>query len=477
MNFSSRLSLIPRPLNRPFQKRDNLGVQRSVISLRESFKCDVKFVGKPQVELFHGAIMMVEWNRVQAPPSARGRPPFAPPVRTPMAEAVRRNFKYLLRPTARQAVALCAMLSNHRDLYNAALQERRDAYRMCGVSIRYGDQSAQLKDIRRADPDGQGRWAFSSQQTTIRRLNLAFEAFFRRVRAGQTPGYPRFKGAGRFDAITWPTDGDGCRWDSVAGGHRVYLRGVGHVRAHVHRPLAGRLKTITVKREGRRWYVVLSCVDVPAAPLPVTGRAVGIDLGIASFLTTSDGEQIDNPRYRQVAAEHLADVQRAFSRCKRGSNRRRKARARVAGVHSKVRRQRIDHAHKAANLLVAHHDVICHEALRIENMTRSAKGTVETPGRNVAQKAGLNRSIQDAGWGVFLSILAAKAESAGRTLIAVDPRNTSRTCPNCGHCCAENRVTQADFRCLRCGYENHADVVGAVNVLRAGLVLHSAQAA
>lgn len=127
-------------------------------------------------------------------------------------------------------------------------------------------------------------------------------------------------------------------------------------------------------------------------------------------------------------------------------------------------------------LLVRHHDVVCHEDLRVANMTRSARGTEEVPGRNVAQKAGLNRSILDAGWGVFLSILTAKAESAGRTVIAVNPRNTSRTCPSCGHCAAENRVTQAVFRCQRCGLDAHADLVGAVNVLRAGLARREAAA-
>lgn len=164
---------------------------------------------------------------------------------------MRRTFKYLLRPTTGQEIALIAMLDDHRAMYNAALQERRDAYRMCKVSIRYGDQSAQLKDIRRADPDGLGRWSFSSQQATLRRLNRAFDAFFRRVKAGQTPGFPRFKGAGWFDTVEWPTDRDGCRWDSVTGQHRVYLQGVGHVRVHQHRPVVGTIKTISVKREGR----------------------------------------------------------------------------------------------------------------------------------------------------------------------------------------------------------------------------------
>lgn len=155
-------------------------------------------------------------------------------------------------------------------------------------------------------------------------------------------------------------------------------------------------------------------------------------MGVVSFLTTSDGAQVDNPRHLSAPAGRLAVAQRSLAACKRGSNRRRKVRERVAAIHGKVRRQRADHAYKTARWLVHHHDLIAHEDLRIASMTRSARGTIEAPGVKVAQKSGLNRSIPDAVWGVFLSILAAKAESAGRTIIAVIPANTSRTCPNCG---------------------------------------------
>lgn len=204
---------------------------------------------------------------------------------------------------------------------------------------------------------------------------------------------------------------------------------------------------------------------------------VGIDLGVKSFLTTSDGVHVPNPRHLERSASRLAAAQRALARCRRGSTRRQRARAQVAGLHGKVRRQRLDHAHKVALDLVRRHDVICHEALRIGNMSRSARGTMAKPGRNVPSKAGLNRSILDAGWGVFLRILASKAESADRELIAVDPRNTSITCPDCGHAVAENRVTQAKFQCVRCAHEAHADVVGALNVLRTGLVRRDAATA
>jgi putative transposase len=392
---------------------------------------------------------------------------------------LRRSFKFLLRPTAKQRDALTACLEDHRQLYNAALEERREAWRKRRVSVTFYSQSAQLPDIRGADPEGQGRWAAASQQATIRRLDRAFQAFFRRVEASQSSGYPRFKGRGWFDTVVWPQDGNGCRWDSAPanGQMRVYLKGLGHVRVHAHRKVEGRVKTVSVKREGRRWYVVLSCDDVPDEPLPETGAAAGIDMGVASFLTTSDGVQIPNPRHLAASAGRLAVAQQALARCKRESNRRRKVRARVAAIHGKVRRQRLDHARKTALWLVRHHDLIAHEDLTIANMTRSASGTAEAPGTNVAQKRGLNRSILDAGWGVFLRVLASTAERACRQVIAVNPANTSRKCPSCGHRAKENRVTQADFRCVSCGYAGHADVVGAINVLRAGLALQAASAA
>ncbi|GAB3831345.1 RNA-guided endonuclease InsQ/TnpB family protein [Dactylosporangium cerinum] len=278
---------------------------------------------------------------------------------------------------------------------------------------------------------------------------------------------------GWFDTVEWPKDRDGCRWNSTPDGGqvRVYLQGVGHVRVHAHRKVDGVVKTISVKREGRRWFVVLSCDEVPALNLAETGAVVGIDMGVASFLTASDGTQIPNPRHGHRNAERLAAAQHDLARKRRGSNRRRKTRERVAALHGKVRRQRLDHAHKTALWLVRHHDVIAHEALQISNMTRSASGTLEAPGTNVAQKSGLNRSILDAGWGVFLNVLASKAESAGRVIVAVNPANTSRTCPSCGHCAKDNRVTQAGFVCVACGFAGHADVVGATNILRAGLAL------
>jgi putative transposase len=208
---------------------------------------------------------------------------------------MRRAFVFRLRPTARQHGALPACVEAHRELYNAALQERRDAWAHSKTRIYYGDQSAQLSEIRSARPDV-AVWSFSSQQATLRRLNKAFAGFFRRVKTakpGVKAGYPRFKGAGRFDSVEWPKDGDGAR--GLAEQHRVYLQGIGQVKVDLHRQVQGRVKTIQIKRAARRWMLVLSCDDVPTNPLAVTGCQAGIDVGIV-FATTSDGEHIDNPR-------------------------------------------------------------------------------------------------------------------------------------------------------------------------------------
>jgi putative transposase len=399
-----------------------------------------------------------------------------------------RAYKFLLRPTARQAAALGEMLRDHCSLYNAALQERRDAYRhVSRTSIKYGQQSAQLKEIRAFDPERQGRWSFSSQQATPRRLDKAFAAFFRRVKDGQTPGYPRFKGVGHFDTVVFPKDGDGCRWDSVPHDRqtRVRLQGIGHVRVHQHRPVRGRVKTISVKREGNRWYLVLACDNVPAEKLPPTGAIVGIDMGVAHFLTTSGGEHVANPRFLQAMADQLAEAQRHLATFPKRTGQRTKAHRaaarKVATLYGKIRRQRADFHHKTARALSTGHDVIAHERLNTAQMTKRTAPRPDPAGdgaflpNGAAAKTGLNRSILDAGWAQFLKILANKAESAGRLVVSVDARNTSRTCPECGHVTKENRATQAKFQCVRCGFAANADHVGALNVLNgAGLVLCAA---
>jgi putative transposase len=392
---------------------------------------------------------------------------------------MRRAYQFRLRPTARQHLALAACVEIHRELYNAALQERRDAWAHSQTTVRYGDQSAQLREIRRMRPDV-AVWSFSSQQATLRRLNRTFTAFFRRLKGSKKPGYPRFKGKGRFDTVEWPKDGDGARWHSDT--HRVYLQGIGQVKVTAHREVRGQVKTIQIRRQGRRWLLILSCDEVPADPLPMTARRAGVDLGIAAFATTSDGKHVDNPRWARKAATKLAAAQQRLSRAKRGSNNRIRKCATVAAQHRKIANTRRDFHHKTARQFVARYDLIVVEDLAIANMLRRARPVPDPEHaggflpNGAAAKTALNRSISDAGWGHFVSILRAKAEDAGRIWIEVDPRHTSDRCEACGRTARENRLTQAEFVCQACGHTAQADEHAACNILRAGLALH-AQAA
>lgn len=391
-----------------------------------------------------------------------------------------RSYRYLLRPTSRQADALRATLAIHAEVYNAALEHRRDAWRKARASITVAQQCRELTEVRALRPDVAAINAQSLQQT-LRRLDIAFQAFFRRVKAGQAPGFPRFRSTARFDSIAFPQPPA----DGGLRGGRLNVSGIGSVRIHQHRPIpdGARIKQVRVVRQGRRWYAVLTCDHVPARSFPrPNGGAVGIDMGVASLVTTSDGRQHGNPRHLAASATRIARTQQEVSRCIRGSNRRRQAVERLSALHRVVNRQRLDTAHKVALSLVREHDVIAHEQLNIANMVRRPKPKPDGTGgflpNRAASKAGLNRSILDAGWGVLLRVLAEKAEEAARTIIAVDPRHTSQRCHECGHVAAGNRVSQAEFRCQQCGHQAHADVNAARNVLyRAGLVLREASPA
>ena len=293
-------------------------------------------------------------------------------------------------------------------------------------------------------------------------MNKSFDGFFRRVKAGQKAGYPRFKGKARFDSVEWPKDGDGARW--LPESRRVYLQGVGQVKVHVHRQVAGRVKTIQIKRQGRRWMLVLSCDDVPTNPLPATGRQAGIDVGIVSFATTSDGEHIDNPRWGRRAADRLTAAQQRLARARRGGrttgtpNGRRSRR----GIARSPTSARTFTTNRPA-ALVERYDLLVVEDLPIANMVRRAKPVPDpdNPGQflpnGARAKSGLNRSISDAGWGQFISTTARQSGRRWTHLIEVDPRHTSDGCESCGHAARENRVTQAEFVCQRCGHTAQAD--------------------
>jgi len=397
---------------------------------------------------------------------------------------VKRAYKLRAYPTRPQEGRATLLLRDHCDLYNAALQERREAWRMRHISISYSDQSAQLKEIRAADPDGQGRHSCTAQQQTLRRLNHVFQAFFKRGRDAEKAkrrqakrkngqntdrkvGYPRFKPYQRFDQVLFVA-GDGAKWEPAGDGRWAYasFQAVGRVKIKQHRAIQGRVKTLQLKREDRRWYVVV-VTETKAEPLPPTGRGVGVDVGVARFLTTSDGEVVANPRFLDAAQATIADLQRSIARARPGSGNRRRLRRQLAKEWRKVRNQRRDFHHKTAHALVDACDTIALEDLHVDSMTASASGTIEEPGANVAQKAGLNRSILDTGWAQFTQILAAKAASAGRRVVRVDPQNTSVDCHACGARCTRPR--QDTVVCPTHGSMD-ADYNGACNILtRAGL--------
>jgi putative transposase len=268
------------------------------------------------------------------------------------------------------------MLRDHCDLYNAALMERREAWRMRHVSVTYGVQSAQLKAIRRVDPDGQGRHSFTAQQQTLRRLNAVFAAFYERCKAVKNgekekkPGYPRFKPYGRFDQVMFVA-GDGAKW-TPAGSERwarAQFRAVGSVKVRQYRQVRGTVKMLQLKREHRRWYVIVITETEPV-PLPPAERQVGVDVGVARFLTTSDGEVVKNPRFLDASAEVIANLERRKARATPGSGNRKRIRRALAREWRKVRNRRRDFHHKTARALVNECDVIALEDLDVAGMTR-----------------------------------------------------------------------------------------------------------
>lgn len=359
---------------------------------------------------------------------------------------MRKAFKYRLYPTQPQRRDLDKTLMLCRQLYNAALQERREAYRKTGKTVGFYQQKKWLPEIRAELAEYKG---VHSQvlQNVIERVDLAFKGFFRRVKAGQKAGYPRFKGQGRYDSFTFPQAGTtGVKLQE--GGKRVLIHGVGSVKLKLHRPLEGRLKTATLKREGDDWYIVFVCETEPN-PLPENRAAIGIDLGTnPHFLITSEGELVEAPRYFQKAQAKLATAQRDLARKKRGSRRRKQARRRVAKLHRKIANQRKDFHHKLARRLVNAYGTIVHEDLNVLALSRSytAKG------------------IRDAGWAQFLQILAYKAEEAGRRVVGVDPKHTSQDCPVCGH--REKRPLWVRvYTCPQCSTLLHRDVAAAQNIL------------
>jgi putative transposase len=306
-----------------------------------------------------------------------------------------------------------------------------------------------------------------------------FAAFYERCKAGgkgekeKKPGYPRFKPYSRFDQVMFVA-GDGAKWTPAGDGRwaRAAFQTVGAVKVGEHRPLRGTVKTLQLKREHRRWYVIV-VTEAQPVPLPATGRSVGVDVGVARFLTTSDGEVVANPRFLAASADVIADLERRKARAQQGSGSRKRIRRALAREWRKVRNRRRDFHHKTARALVDSCDVIALEDLNTAGMTKrpTPKPDPERPGaflpNGAAAKAGLSKSVLDAGWGQFARILTCKAEEAGRRVVLVNPAGTSIGCHACGALCTRPR--QDTVVCPRCG-PHDADVNGALNIAsRAGL--------
>ena len=384
---------------------------------------------------------------------------------------MRRTYRFRLYPTEAQRDALEAQLRFACELYNAALEQRRDAYTRCGRSVGYHEQSAELTALRRErrellPPDGMNFWC---QQAVLRRLDHAFNAFFRRIACGEKPGYPRFRSARRFDTLIWTLKGN-AGGVAITNQGRLRLQGVGAVKVKWHRslPTHATLGEVRVTRRGdrvrARFYVSIAVELGEPEPRPATGEAVGVDLGVRVFAALSTGELIEGPRAARANAKRVRRASRKLARCERGSRRRRKAASLLARHRERETNRRRDQAHKASRSLVERFDLIAHEDLQIKNMLRSAAGTLAEPGCGVRQKAGLNREIADQGWGTFLSLLAYKAEEAGRQVVKVHPANTSRTCSRCAHVDARSRTAER-FCCVACGHRENADANAAKVIL------------
>ncbi len=372
------------------------------------------------------------------------------------------TYRYRLCPSKAQHAKLQAAVDHTRELMNAALEERIGAYRKAGKSISMYDQFGGLTELRRCSE--YAHYSVRLQRWPLQQIDQAFKAFFRRVKAGQTPGFPRFKGKDRVRAFGF-VDDKGWR---LRDGYLI-MKGIGAIRLSTHRELPGSPLTCVVRRYGKRWFACLT-VRVPNEDAH-NGQSVGIDMGVKHLATLSTGETIPNRHSDDRGRAAVRRAQRALARCKRGSKSRAKVKARLARLREREAHARTTHLHQVTADLAKRFGTIVVEDLKLSNMTRSAKGTVQEPGKNVRQKAGLNRALIDTALGRFGELLTYKAERAGGKVVRVDPKHTSQTCSVCGAVDAANRRTRDQFTCSSCGHCGCADHNAAINIARRGGVL------
>lgn len=361
---------------------------------------------------------------------------------------MQRTYVFRLYPKPRQAVALDKTLHACRRLYNATLSQRQIAY-ADGHPVSRFDQEKQLSELRVNDPQF-GAIYCHVLQDVVRRVDLAFQAFFRRCKAGLTPGYPRFRGRDRYDSFTFKQPGNGCvRFEA----RKVFLSKVcDGIRIFLHRPILGKMQTVTVMRKASGWYLAVSCDKVPPDPSLVAGKGeVGVDVGLTHFATLSTGETIENPRFLRGARDRLVAAQRSLSKKVRGSANRREARRILSRQWEKVANQRRDFQFKEARKLVQRFGRVAVEKLDITDMIQ----------RNGSR--GLHRCILDAAWRGFVSALQAKAEEAGSVVVLVEARGTTRRCSTCGADVPKS-LSERTHRCA-CGLEMDRDVNAALNIV------------
>lgn len=370
-----------------------------------------------------------------------------------------RGRTYRLYPTLAQAERLGQWVGTVRFVYNLAL-EQRQTFRRPGRNFNFISQGLELSALR-AEAD----WLSDVPRTTLdaalRDLDAAYKAWW----SGRASA-PTMRRRGLNDAFRLKHSEASLRRITKHRGHLKLLK-MGDVLAAWDAPPPGEPRSFTVFRRAGLWFVSILYREERDAPAASTAAAVGIDRGVSVFAALSTGELIAGPNVGRRAGASLARAQRKLARKVKGSSNYRKQRLRVARLHVRVSAARNDFLHKTSTTIANSHGLVVLEDLKVRNMTASAAGTVEAPGRNVRQKAGLNRAILDQGWGMFKTMLAYKLEERGGHLLTVDPRNTSRTCSACGVVDADSREG-VRFSCRSCGHEAHADTNAAINILRRG---------
>lgn len=357
-----------------------------------------------------------------------------------------KTFKYRLYPSKTQKRLMEATLETCRRFYNDCLAERKDAWETEKRSVRKFEQLRKVKTLKAANLYAANIHSHVLQVVATD-LDKAFQAFFRRVKAGEKPGYPRFKSRDRFHSFGLKEYGNGFRLN----GRRLKVSGIGRIAVRWHRPLEGQIKAVRIVRKAGCWYACFSC-EIESELLPPTGKAIGIDVGIASLITTSDGEKVDNPQWYRIEQARLRVCQRQVARRKKGGGNRRKAVRLLQRQHERIENRRKDFLNKLVYKLITENDLIVIEDLQIDNMVRNHC---------------LSKSIMDSGWGHFRQRLEAKAEEAGRTIVVVNPAYTSKMCSSCGaifdHLTLADRWVQCD-----CGLSLDRDHNAALNILRVG---------